>query len=213
MVAEIKKERYVYYHCTNGKGTNCQEPYTREERLTKELTSVLGELIVPKAITTWLRAALQESDSTETRAREQALQHASAAYDQINARIEAMYLDKLDGRISTSFYDEKAALWRQEQTVLQRRINDLRHTRQNYEDAIGAIEHTSALCKEFPTQPPAEQRRLLKILIEKAAWKDGELETTLRNPFEKLRVSNRASITKQGTNGNGGTQMNNWLPR
>src|ERR1035441_2741036 len=63
------------------------------------------------------------------------------------------------------------------------------------------------------TQPPAEQRRLLKTLVEKAAWKDGELETTLRNPFQKLRLSNRASTTKQGKNGTGGTEMKNWLPR
>jgi site-specific DNA recombinase len=42
MVAEIKKGRYVYYHCTGGKGTRCPEPYTREERLTQEITTVLA---------------------------------------------------------------------------------------------------------------------------------------------------------------------------
>jgi hypothetical protein len=62
------------------------------------------------------------------------------------------------------------------------------------------------------TQPPAEQRRLLKIIVERAAWKAGELETTLRNPFQKLRLSNRASTTKQGRNGTGGTEMKNCLP-
>ena len=106
MVAEIKKGKYVYYHCTNGKGTNCPEPYTREEQLTEELTSVLGELVVPKLITDWLRAALRESDVNQTKAREQTLQHAQAERDRLNTRIEAMYLDKLDGRITTTFYDE-----------------------------------------------------------------------------------------------------------
>ena len=46
MVAELKKGRYVYYHCTGGKGTKCPEPYTREERLTEEITTVLGELVI-----------------------------------------------------------------------------------------------------------------------------------------------------------------------
>jgi site-specific DNA recombinase len=80
MVAELKKGRYTYYHCTNGKNTNCPEPYTREERLTKDLTAALGELVVPKPITDWLRAALQETDTTQTRAREQALQQATTEY-------------------------------------------------------------------------------------------------------------------------------------
>src|SRR5450759_4301529 len=66
MVAELKKGQYVYYHCTNGKNTNCPEPYTREERLTKDLTAALHELVVPKPITDWLRAALQQTDTTQT---------------------------------------------------------------------------------------------------------------------------------------------------
>jgi site-specific DNA recombinase len=213
MTAEIKKGKYIYYHCTNGKRTNCPEPYTREEQLTTNLTNVLRELVVPKAITDWLRAALKESDVTQTRAREQALQHAQAEYDRLNQRIETMYLDKLDGRITNDFYDEKAAAWRQTQVELQRRIHELRTTTQNYEDAINSIETTSTLCKAFPTQSASEQRRLLKILIEKASWKAGELETTLRNPFQKLRLSNHATNTKQGKNGPGGTEMKNWLRR
>ncbi len=32
MVADIKKSRYVYYHCSRAKG-KCPEPYTREEIL------------------------------------------------------------------------------------------------------------------------------------------------------------------------------------
>jgi hypothetical protein len=124
-----------------------------------------------------------------------------------------MYLDKLDGRITASFYDEKAAAWRQEQTALARRINELRTTSQNYNTAINSIETTSTLCKTFPAQPPAEQRRLLKLLIETATWKRGELETTLRPPFQKVRVSNHATTTKHGNKGNPGREMQDWLPK
>lgn len=213
LVAELKKEKYTYYHCTNGKNTNCPEPYTREETLTNQLTNVLGELIVPNAITAWLRAALRETDTTQTRAREQALQQATTEHDKINARIEAMYLDKLDGRITAAFYDEKASAWRQEQVTLQRRISELRTTTQNYNAAIDSIETTSTLCKAFPTQPPAEQRRLLALIVEKANWKNEKLETTLRNPFQKLRLSNHAANTKQTGNGPSDEEMKNWLLR
>ncbi|MGD0773072.1 MAG: hypothetical protein ABSC05_09650 [Candidatus Solibacter sp.] len=123
-----------------------------------------------------------------------------------------MYLDKLDGKITTEYYDQKASDWRHEQAALAQRIKELRTTSQNYEDAINAIENTSTLCKQFPTQTPPEQRRLLKLIIEKASWKDGRFETTLRTPFEKLRVSNHATTTKHGKNGAPGGEMKNWLP-
>lgn len=47
MVAELKKERYVYYHCTGHRG-KCPEPYTRQEALIDEFASALGELVVPQ---------------------------------------------------------------------------------------------------------------------------------------------------------------------
>jgi len=143
----------------------------------------LGELVVPKAITDWLRAALRTTDTTQTKAREDALAHAMAEQARIEARIEQMYLDKLDGRITAVFFDEKAAAWRQEQAKLHARIKDLAQQTQSYEDAINAVEQTSKLCKEFPTQPPTEQRRLLTIIIDTATWKDGKFEATLKTPF------------------------------
>jgi hypothetical protein len=212
MVAEIKKGKYVYYHCTGGKGTKCPEPYTREERLTEEITAVLAELVIPKAVTDWLRAALRDSDITETRAREQAIQHAQQECDRLNQRIEAMYLDKLDGRITAVFYDAKAAAWRDEEAKLRRRITELRAASQNFESAIRAIEETSQVCKAFPTQPATEQRRLLKILVDSATWKGGEFDTTLRTPFQKLRLSNRANQTNEKGKGVDGAEIKNWLP-
>jgi site-specific DNA recombinase len=194
------------------KGIKCPEPYTREERLTQEITTVLGELVVPKAVTDWLRAAWRDSDITETRAREQAIQHAQQECDRLNQRIETMYLDKLDGRISASFYDEKAAAWLRDEAKHRRRIVELRAASQNFESAIRAIEETNSVCKTFRTQPATEQRRLLTLLVDSATWKGGELETTLRTPFQKLRLSNRTSRSKEAGNGPGVAEMKNWLP-
>ena len=42
-------------------------------------------------------------------------------------------------------------------------------------------------------QPAVEQRRLLQVVIEKAAWQDGALRTILFEPFEILRHSSLES--------------------
>jgi hypothetical protein len=49
---------------------------------------------------------------------------------------------------------------------------------------------TSRATELFLQQTAAEQRRLLQVVIEKAAWQDGVLRTTLFEPFEILRQSN-----------------------
>jgi hypothetical protein len=43
LVGEIKKKRYIYYHCTGYKG-KCDEPYVREEVLERTFSELLGRL-------------------------------------------------------------------------------------------------------------------------------------------------------------------------
>ena len=45
MVGEIKKGRYVYYHCTGYK-QKCGEPYVREEVLKAKFSHLLGKATV-----------------------------------------------------------------------------------------------------------------------------------------------------------------------
>ena len=47
LVGELKKGKYVYYHCTGHRG-KCPEPYTREEVLSGRFADVLQELITPR---------------------------------------------------------------------------------------------------------------------------------------------------------------------
>jgi hypothetical protein len=60
--------------------------------------------------------------------------------------------------------------------------------------------------------PPVEQRRLLRVMIEKATWKGGELQTALFEPFEILRHSNRENYRKQNEIPGSGQDLKIWLP-
>ena len=67
-----------------------------------------------------------ESDRTEQATRERTIQRLEAANDRLKARIETMYLDKLDGRISGEFFDQRSAEWRREQDGLLGKIQEIR---------------------------------------------------------------------------------------
>jgi hypothetical protein len=53
----------------------------------------------------------------------------------------------------------------------------------------------------------------LQVVVEKAAWQDGALRTTLFEPFEILRHSNQESYRKEKENGGSGRDMEVWLWR
>jgi hypothetical protein len=72
---------------------------------------------------------------------------------------------------------------------------------------------TSQASELFLQQPAAEQRRFVQVVIEKAAWLNGELRTTLFEPFEILRRSNHESLRKEKENWGSGRDIEIWLPK
>jgi hypothetical protein len=211
MVGELKKRRYVYYHCTGNRG-KCPEPYTRQERLTSEFGNILRDLVIPPPVLEWLGNAVLESDRTEQAARAQAIKRLQARLEQIQSRIKTMYEDRLDGRIDMESFDSHAADWRREQATIIGKIHEIeRAAPAPIDQAIDMLQLTSRAAELFCLQPPAEQRHLLRIVMEDAAWKDGVLRTSLFEPFEILRHSNRESSRKENDNKGSGQDLGIWL--
>ena len=137
-----------------------------------------------------------------------------ARHDQIEARVGIMYMDKLDGRITQEFFDKQAATLRREQDGLLRKIQDIQKAAPAPVDqAIDMLRLTSRASELFLQQPASEQRRLLQTVLEKAAWKDGALQTALFEPFEILRHSNQESYRKEKEKAGSGRELGIWLLR
>jgi site-specific DNA recombinase len=213
LVGELKKGRYVYYHCTGNRG-KCPEPYTRAEVLSNQMASLLRELVIPPAILEWLGDAVVSSDRTEQAARGETIKKLQARHEQMEARIGTMYLDKLDGRITQEFFDKHAAIWRREQEGLVRKIQDIQKaTPAPIDQAVDMLRLTSRTSELFLQQTAVEQRRLLQTVVEKATWKEGTLRTTLFEPFEILRHSNQESYRKEKEKAGSGRELGIWLLR
>jgi hypothetical protein len=213
LVGELKKGKYVYYHCTGNRG-KCQEPYTRQEVLSGEFASLLCELVIPPAILEWLGDVVLDSDRTEQAARADMIKKLQARHHQIKVRIETMYIDKLDGHITQEFFDRQAANSRKEQDGVLRKIQEIQKaTPVPVDQAIDMLRLTSRASELFLQQPAVEQRRLLRSVVEKAAWKDGALQTNLFEPFEILRHSNRESYRKEKEKPGSGRDLEIWLLR
>jgi len=72
LVGELKKGRYVYYHCTGHRG-KCPEPYTRQEVMAKQFAGSLRDLVIPREVLAWLTEVVSTSDMNEQAARENAV--------------------------------------------------------------------------------------------------------------------------------------------
>ena len=128
IVGEIKKQRYVYYHCTgytdkcqDNSGT-CRRRHVREEALEQKFTELLGQLQFDDEVLEWVRESLHASHADERREHEDAIRRLQSEHKRLGDRVNAMYLDKLDGRVDVGFFDQMSAQWREQQNQCLREI-------------------------------------------------------------------------------------------
>jgi site-specific DNA recombinase len=211
LVGEIKKGRYVYYHCTGYKG-KCPEPYTREEVLEERFADLLRGLVLDDEIMGWVTEALRQSHGDAKRDHDAAIARLHAEYDRFQNRIDAMYLDKLDARIDVVFYDRKSSEWRREQDRLLRSIEEHQAANQTYlEEGIQLLELAQRAHIRFQKQVPREKRRLLNFLLSNCSWKGGELTAIFRQPFDMLIDASSPRKQPQVPAVPSGVNFENWL--
>jgi site-specific DNA recombinase len=193
VVGEIKKQRYVYYHCTGyadkcqGNPASCRRKYVREEALEAQFTELLGQLKFDDEVLEWVRDALHASHADERHEYEEGIKRHQAEYKRLDERIHAMYVDKLDGFVDAAFFEKMSNQWREEQNRCLREIERLQAADRSYMDeGVQLLELARSAQKLFEQQEPREKRRLLNFVLSNCTWDDGEVVATFRQPFDLL---------------------------
>ena len=157
---------------------------------------------------------MSQSDQTEQGAREQGLKQLKAEHERLQTRVDTMYLDRLDGRISAEFFDSKSKQWREEQKQIEVRMRQLETVPlRTAAEAVQIIGSVSDTCRTFQDQPNDQQRAITQTVMEKAAWKSGQFEWTLKTPFQILQHSNSVSRSREKGLRNEKQEIEIWLLR
>ena len=213
MVAEQKKGKYVYYHCTGHKG-RCGEPYVREEAVAKAFGEALTLIQLDNAVLDWLKDALLSSMKDERVYHKEAISNLQTAYQRLQDRLDGLYVDKLDGKIDQDDYLRFSEKWRKEQEDIRRKLERHEKANRSYVDAgITLLELASKAKPLYDKQPMFERRRLLQFVFSNSTWKHGKLHPVFRQPFDLLAVTNTAYQKKPAAGRRSNGQFKDWLPR
>ncbi len=186
VTAEIKKGRYVYYHCTQSQ-KGCDELYYREDHLAPQFDALVKRISIDPSIRDWLMKALKESHQDETTFHKDALDHLQAELKKIKNRSDQLYVDKLDGKVSESFWLDKSRVWEADQARLVSQIQahqvaDHRY----YDDGLKLLELASRAHELYLKQPPEQKNKFLRILLSNCTLQNATLRPTYKKPFDIL---------------------------
>ena len=110
VTAELKKNRYTYYHCTGYRG-KCDLPYFREEELGDSLAVTLRNIHFPIDVLLQLEKSLLTDKGRAEAIRKEQAERLERRLTALRHRFDQAYLDKLDGKITEEFWIRKSAEW------------------------------------------------------------------------------------------------------
>ncbi len=186
ITAEIKKGRYVYYRCTNGRG-KCRLRYFREEEIAEIFKDAVEALRLDNEIIEWVREALVESSKEQNDFITNELQRLKAEYARNEARKEQIYEDKLNAIISESFFKDKFNQVEQRQAEI---LEDIKHLEgqklYSIKEGEEILELINSLENQYVKADFENKAKMLKIILSNSVLTNEKPLFSYRKPFDVL---------------------------
>ena len=110
------------------------------------------------------------------------------AQSQLQRRMDATYIDKLDGKITDDFWQRKQAKWNKEELRIESLISGLQENKAG--EKLLTMQRILELAQNahsiYLTRKPAEQAELLKNVLSNCSIDTVSLYPTYRKPFDMI---------------------------
>jgi DNA invertase Pin-like site-specific DNA recombinase len=190
---ERKKGKYVYYHCTQYKGKHNAE-FVKEEDLLVQVSGLLKQIAIPDDVLEQLITDLKSNHESKIAYHHNSMDSLKAEYDRYEKRLEVMYQDRLDGRITTDEYDKLAKEFYAKKEDLLIQMEDHNKADKNYYLASSMIlKLANKAYKLFESSKDKQKRQLLSLILQNCQLAGKKLEFSLKMPFDVILQCSKSS--------------------
>ena len=187
VTAEFHKGKYTYYRCSYGRGP-CDLPYMPEPKLANQLGEVLRDIHVPDEVVRAIVTSMEQDRSNSEERRQAELQGLRQRLAALRSRMDQMYEDKLDGKISEELWTRKANEYREQELALESALERLSQpvTPERALSAGRILELANKAYSLYLTRNVTERGRLLRMVLLNCATDGTTLWPTYRKPFDLI---------------------------
>ena len=186
VTSEIKKNRYIYYHCTGHRG-KCALPNFREEDLANRMGQILKDLHIPDQVLTALEKSLLSDGQRRATDLANERSQLTQRLNEIRRRQEIVYSDKLDGKITPEFWEARSEELNQLERNAMSSLSGLAHI-QPETQLRGAkiLELANQAYFLYVKQTPEEQAKLLRLVLSNCSVDAATVYPIYRKPFDVI---------------------------
>lgn len=198
LTAELKKGKYIYYHCTGKRGGDCKKDYIRQEEIEKVFVQLMERIDIPKEINDEIRKALKEMQYAKTDFENTSTDSITKQIKTLTGRIDNLYSDKLDGKITEEFWQEKNNQWHREKDQLINKLNSLNNASQTfYECSDLLLNWIEEVPQQFVNRPAEIKRKILNLVCQNLSYKDKKLSVVPNPVFDLIIKTDFSSVSKK----------------
>src|SRR3989344_2659699 len=197
----------VYGHCNHYR--NCsQTTWYTETGVSELLSHEIGKLKIKNTrIIEWIHKALKESHKDKINYHSTSLSELQARQDQLNKRLEKMYEDKLDEKITPSFYDQQSKKYLDELKEITKSTEKHNNANEKYYELGSNLYELSQRANLIYEKAKQEDKRLLvNLVFSELHLKDGKLNATYSKAFrllaELVEITNGLLLESSKVEGN-----------
>lgn len=185
ITAEIKKGKYVYYHCTGGKG-KCEQKkiYINELDLMPQFDEAVKAVSLAQKHIDYIKQGLKESLADKKEFSEQMRSNLKAEESRIRHRLDKITNEYYDDLVDAKFYNEKRAQWNKDLDEIMIKLEALHNAEKKYyEEGVRIIETLKNAYILYKQQTPTEQRKLLNYLLSNCKLEGRKVSYDYNLPF------------------------------
>ena len=186
VTGEVQKGHH-YYSCTKYKTSCIQKSYVREESIEEQIIDTFDKIqIKNNRLLEWVRKALKESHQDERQYHDQTVGKLNEEYKRIQHRLDVLYDDKLDGKISVGFYESKYNQYKEQQKSVLEALGRHKQANFSYFEMGSNIFELAQKAKSIyqNAKSTEEKRQLLNFVFSNLKMKDKKIDPTYKNAFQ-----------------------------
>jgi site-specific DNA recombinase len=185
-----KQKGHTYGHCN--KYRKCEaKPWYKESVIDKKISSLFGNLVIKNEyFANWLKKALKENNQSESDYRENNINVLKDNLNRIERRLDNLYNDRLDERISVEVYDTKSKdLIIEKESIIESIKSYSITTNKSKELGITIFELSQKAPTLYAKATLEEKRKLISLVFSSLILNNGEIEFEYTDPFKILATA------------------------
>jgi site-specific DNA recombinase len=200
MSAEIKKNKYVYYSCTNAKGI-CKRKYIPEKTLLEPVYEIFEAFAsVPQEVHQVIVEELRKTHEGEKIFHQRELNRLRNEYDRLQVRIDKILDLLLDESITQAIYDKKLSTLKSQQSKVQLELEEHGKGDHEFHITVARVLKLSRGIKDiFDSSETKDKRAILDYLLQNPTVKGEKIQFELKKPYDT--ILNLALETEKATQG------------